>query len=126
EKARPTNSTRISFDCPASFLGLQSSLSEPAKVLMRRSPSRRVRYLRTNPGDMPGSFCGFMTNNEKKETQRIPDASRAPRQDQHTNRRDSPMTMARSQLVDASITRWYHCITRCVQRALLLSGSRCV
>jgi REP element-mobilizing transposase RayT len=28
--------------------------------------------------------------------------------------------MARSHLVDVSITRWYHCITRCVRRALLL------
>lgn len=30
------------------------------------------------------------------------------------------MTMARSRLVDTSVTRWYHCITRCVRRALLL------
>jgi REP element-mobilizing transposase RayT len=29
--------------------------------------------------------------------------------------------MARSHLVDVSITRWYHCITRCVRRAYLLS-----
>jgi hypothetical protein len=30
------------------------------------------------------------------------------------------MTMARSQLVDASVTRWYHGMTRCVRRAFLL------
>ena len=30
------------------------------------------------------------------------------------------MTMARAHLVDPSVTRWYHCITRCVRRALLL------
>jgi hypothetical protein len=30
------------------------------------------------------------------------------------------MTLARAHLVDVSVTRWYHCITRCVRRALLL------
>ena len=30
------------------------------------------------------------------------------------------MTLARAQLVDPSVTRWYHCITRCVRRAHLL------
>jgi hypothetical protein len=29
--------------------------------------------------------------------------------------------MARAQLFDVSVTRWYHCITRCVRRAFLLA-----
>ena len=28
--------------------------------------------------------------------------------------------MARARLVDPSVTRWYHCLTRCVRRAFLL------
>ena len=33
------------------------------------------------------------------------------------------MTMARSQLVDLSVTRWYHCMTKCVRGADLLANA---
>jgi hypothetical protein len=34
--------------------------------------------------------------------------------------RAAQAALARAQLVDTSVTRWYHCITRCVRRAFLL------
>jgi len=30
------------------------------------------------------------------------------------------MAIARAQLVDTSLTRWYHCVTRCVRKAFVL------
>jgi REP element-mobilizing transposase RayT len=30
------------------------------------------------------------------------------------------MTITRAHLIDPAVTRWYHCITRCVRRAFLL------
>ena len=32
------------------------------------------------------------------------------------------MTIARAHLIDPSLTRWYHCVTRCVRRAYLLGN----
>jgi hypothetical protein len=39
----------------------------------------------------------------------------------HQEAGDPPITMARAHLVDPAVTRWYHCVTRCVRRAFLLS-----
>ena len=30
------------------------------------------------------------------------------------------MAIARAQLVDTSLTPWYHCVTRCVRKAFVL------
>ena len=34
------------------------------------------------------------------------------------------MTMARAHLVNPSVTRWYHCVTRCLRRAFLLGEAQ--
>jgi hypothetical protein len=34
------------------------------------------------------------------------------------------MAIARSHIVDMSVTRWYHCVTRCVRRAFLIEKGR--
>ena len=33
---------------------------------------------------------------------------------------DRTVTIARAHLIEPSVTRWYHCVTRCVRRAFLL------
>src|SRR5262245_52643115 len=35
-------------------------------------------------------------------------------------RGQTTMTIARAHLVDPTVSRWYHCVTRCVRRAFLL------
>ncbi len=34
------------------------------------------------------------------------------------------MAIAHARLVDLSVTRWHHCVTRCVRKALLLGEGR--
>jgi hypothetical protein len=34
----------------------------------------------------------------------------------------SEMAIARSKLVDVSVARWYHCVSRCVRMAFVLGG----
>ncbi len=34
------------------------------------------------------------------------------------------MTIARKDLVDVNVTRWYHCISKCVRSAFLMADER--
>ena len=34
------------------------------------------------------------------------------------------MTISRSRLVDTTVSRWYHCVSRCVRRAHLMGAIR--
>jgi hypothetical protein len=92
-----------------------NNIAGPAKALVQllertpqpKSPERLlIKIQRTYP-----------MKKEKNAMQCILDASSACRSDQPINRGESPTTMARSQLVDVSITRWYHRITPCLRRA---------
>jgi hypothetical protein len=58
---------------------------------------------------------------EKKDTHCNIHSRRRFRSLRPITREKPPMTMARAQLGDVSVTRWYHCITRCVRRAFLLA-----
>jgi REP element-mobilizing transposase RayT len=70
------------------------------------------------------SLNGLAGSNYRKKSQSLLDDANAILYSMRIFHGDSPMTMPRGQLIDVSLTRWYHCVSRCVRRAFLLSEGK--